>query len=63
MAKPDSTFAKRTTPKKRGLTVPEPIKSIGEDIAAGYGELKRQTGAAVENVKSGIRKIKQSIKR
>jgi hypothetical protein len=66
MAKSDSTFVKRTAPKKRtaaGLGgIPEPVKQIGSDIAAGVGELKRQTGAAVENVKSGYRKIKQAIK-
>ena len=63
MAKIDSTFVKRTAPKKRnGIQVPAQIKEIGSDIAAGVGELKRQTGAAVENVKSGYRKIRQAIK-
>lgn len=55
----DTTTTKRAVKKR----VPGPIERVGQDIAAGFGELKRQTGAAVENVKAGVRKIKESIKR
>ena len=61
-------YSKRQKPKNRlvkaGLAaIPEPVKEVGRDIAAGYGELKRQSGAAVENIKGGIRKIKEAVKR
>jgi hypothetical protein len=66
MAKSDSTFTKRAAPKQRKAAgiggIPEPIKQIGSDILAGIGEIKRQSGAAVQNVKSGYQRIKQAIK-
>lgn len=61
MAKPDSTVIKRPVPKKR-VGLPEPIESIVKDVAAGFGELKRQSGQAVQNVKAGYEKIKKAIK-
>ena len=64
MAKSDSLFTKRKAPPKRaGLgSLPEPVQGIAKDVAAGVGELKRQSGQAVENIKSGYRRIKQAIK-
>lgn len=51
------------TIKKRQLSVPAPVKDVAKDIVSGVGELKRQTGSAVERIKSGYRKIKQATKR
>lgn len=63
MAKADSTYAKRTVKKRAGLgSLPEPVKSAAKDVVSGFGELKRQSGAAVENVKRGYRKVKESMK-
>lgn len=46
--------------KKRS---PNPIEKTAADIAAGFGDLKRQTGVAVEKVKSGYRRIKDFVKK
>jgi len=55
----DSTVVKRTVKKRVG--VPEPIKSVAKDIASGFGELQRQTGAAVDNIKARYRKVKSFV--
>ena len=62
MAYSDSTFTKRPSPKKRNQLV-ESAKAVASDVAAGFGELKRQSGAAVENIKQGVRKIKEHMRR
>lgn len=64
MAQPDSTITKRKPPVKRGgqSSLLDPLPGIAEDVLAGIRELKRQTGAAVENVKSSYQRIKQAIK-
>lgn len=48
--------------KKRQL-IPAPVKDAAKDIKAGFGELKRQSGAAVQNIRRGYEKIKQATKR
>jgi hypothetical protein len=56
----DSTSTKRPAPKSR---IPKEVKAIADEISTGFGELKRQSGAAVANVKAGVQKIKDSLKR
>jgi len=66
MAAPDSLFSKRTAPKKRlnaGIgSLPDPLSKYASDIMGGFSELKRQSGAAVQNIKAGYQRIKQAIK-
>ena len=61
----DSTSTKRPPPRirKAGFVVPKPVQDVADDVVAGFGELKRQSGQAVANVKEGIRKIKEAVKR
>lgn len=47
--------------KKRGVV--ESVKEVAKDVAAGFGELKRQSGSAVANVKAGVEKIKRAVKK
>ena len=56
----DSTYAKRPAPKKRGVV--EQVKAVAKDIYSGFGELKRQSGAAVETIKEGYRKVRQHLR-
>lgn len=57
----DSTFVKRAQPKKRGV-LEVYVKPMVKDAEIGFSELRRQMGTAVQNVKSGIEKIKQSMR-
>ena len=61
----DSTSTKRPPPKirKSGFTVPKPVQDVADDVVAGFGELKRQSGSAVANIKAGVQKIKDSLKK
>jgi hypothetical protein len=58
----DSLFVKRPPIKKAGPTQPSIFDRFAKELAGDFGELKRQTGAAVENVKSSYRKIREAIK-
>jgi len=53
-------WAKRPSPKQRK---PSPAERVVKDVVSGFGELKRQSGIAVEKVKEGVRRIKQSVRR
>lgn len=55
-------YGKRPPVKKRSL-IPEPVSKIAKDVAAGFGELQRQTGSAVEKVKEGVRKVRKHLNR
>ena len=57
---PDSTFVQRPMPKKR---IKGPVEKVYKDVEHGFGELKRQSGAAVETIKESVRKIKRSVAR
>lgn len=65
MAKSDSLFTKRESPKKRaGVgSVPESaiLKNTVKDVVGGVGTLKRQSGQAAENIRAGYRKIKKAM--
>lgn len=60
------SYSPRQGPKKRAPSPMGPemsaVMSTYHDVHSGFGELKRQIGTAVSNVKSGIEKIKSSIK-
>jgi hypothetical protein len=75
MAAPDTSYAKRTPPKKR--TEPAVVKSeraafdssrsvnpyeaVVRDIMTGSQELKNQGQAAWANIQAGYRKIKRFV--
>ena len=48
--------------KKRKPLLPA-ASQVAADVSYGLKELQRQSGQAVENVKSGVRKIKQFVKK
>lgn len=61
----DSTFTKRGVTKRAGVgppKLPKVVTDIASDVAAGVGELKRQMGSAVSNVRRGVDRIKSFVK-
>ncbi len=47
---------------KKRRVLPRPVDEIVKDVSRGVGELRRQSGAAVERIKEGYRKIKKATR-
>jgi hypothetical protein len=58
-------FSKRSVVKRAGvgpIKVPQPVTNVVSDITGGFRELQRQMGSAAGTIKSGVQKIKASLK-
>lgn len=49
-------------PAKKRRVLPRPVEEVVKDVSRGAGELKRQSGVAVERIKEGYRKIKRATR-
>ena len=57
------TYSRRQVKKRDPIAdLFAPAISVAKDIGAGFGELKRQSGQAVQTVKRGIQKIKSAVR-